>query len=146
MTFVPCFLFIFLGAPYVERLRESTALSAALTGVTAAVVGVIANLAVYFAVHTLFSRTTTLSAGPVELVVPVWSSYVWPSFVVLAVAWCSCSCVSGRCCARWACAPCWDSVSPSCPDPDMARPDYGTGPGRHPIWGIRAGSPALGQS
>ncbi|MFC4786906.1 chromate efflux transporter [Nocardioides sp. MAHUQ-72] len=86
VTFVPCFLFIFLGAPYVERLRESTALSAALTGVTAAVVGVIANLAVYFAVHTLFSRTTTLSAGPVELVLPVWSSYVWPSFVVLAVA------------------------------------------------------------
>jgi chromate transporter len=86
VTFVPCFLFIFLGAPYVERLRESAALSAALTGVTAAVVGVIANLAVYFAVHTLFSSTTTLSAGPVRLVTPVWSSYVWPAFVVAAVA------------------------------------------------------------
>ena len=57
VTFVPSFLFIFLGAPYVERLRGNTALSAALTGVTAAVVGVIANLALYFAVHTLFSET-----------------------------------------------------------------------------------------
>jgi chromate transporter len=86
VTFVPCFLFIFLGAPYVERLRGSSSLAAALTGVTAAVVGVIANLAVYFAVHTLFSRTTTLSAGPFTLVVPVWSSYVWTSFVVTALA------------------------------------------------------------
>jgi chromate transporter len=66
VTFVPCFLFIFLGAPYVERLRDSHALSAALTGVTAAVVGVIANLAVYFAVHTLFARTSTVSAGPIR--------------------------------------------------------------------------------
>jgi chromate transporter len=86
VTFVPCFLFIFLGAPYVERLRDSHALSAALTGVTAAVVGVIANLAVYFAVHTLFARTTTVSAGPIQLDVPVWSSYVAESFVVTAVA------------------------------------------------------------
>jgi chromate transporter len=86
VTFVPCFLFIFLGAPYVERLRDSHALSAALTGVTAAVVGVIANLAVYFAVHTLFARTSTVSAGPINLDVPVWSSYVAESFVVTAVA------------------------------------------------------------
>jgi len=86
VTFVPCFLFIFLGAPYVERLRESAPLAAALAGVTAAVVGVIANLAVYFAVHTLFSSTTTLTAGPLALVVPVWSSYVWEAFVVTGVA------------------------------------------------------------
>jgi chromate transporter len=86
VTFVPCFLFIFLGAPYVERLRDSHALSAALTGVTAAVVGVIANLAVYFAVHTLFSRTTPVSAGPIRLDVPVWSSYVGEAFVITAVA------------------------------------------------------------
>ena len=86
VTFVPCFLFIFLGAPYVERLRDSHALSAALTGVTAAVVGVIANLAVYFAVHTLFAHTTTVSAGPIQLDVPVWSSYVPGSFVITAVA------------------------------------------------------------
>ena len=60
MTFVPCFLFIFLGAPYVERLAAQPRLSAAaLTGITAAVVGVIANLAVYFAMHTLFARAAT---------------------------------------------------------------------------------------
>jgi chromate transporter len=86
VTFVPCFVFIFLGAPYVERLRGSRPLAAALTGVTAAVVGVIANLALFFAVHTLFSQTRTLDRGPVELLVPVWSSYVWEAFVVAAVA------------------------------------------------------------
>jgi chromate transporter len=86
VTFVPCFLFIFLGAPYVERLRDSRALSAALTGVTAAVVGVIANLAVFFAVHTLFARTHPVTAGPLDLDVPVWSSYVWESVAITAVA------------------------------------------------------------
>ena len=70
MTFVHCFVFIFLGAPYVERVRGNRALSAALTGITAAVVGVIANLAVYFAVHTLFARTTLLAFGPVRLELP----------------------------------------------------------------------------
>ena len=54
VTFVPCFLWIFLGAPYIERLRGSRALSAALTGITAAVVGVILNLSVWFALHVLF--------------------------------------------------------------------------------------------
>jgi chromate transporter len=53
-TFLPCFLFIFLGAPYIERLANNTRLQAALTGVTAAVVGVIANLAVFFGVRVLF--------------------------------------------------------------------------------------------
>ena len=63
VTFVPCFVFIFLGAPYVERLRGNQALSSALTGITAAVVGVIANLAVYFALHTLFDDSTEVGAG-----------------------------------------------------------------------------------
>ena len=70
VTFVPCFVFIFLGAPYVERLRGNHALSAALTGITAAVVGVIANLAVYFSVHTLFANTTQVQWGPLSLDVP----------------------------------------------------------------------------
>ncbi len=86
VTFVPCFVFIFLGAPYVERLRGSQSLAAALTGVTAAVVGVIANLAFFFAVHTLFTETRTIDRGPVELLLPVWSSYVWESFLIGAVA------------------------------------------------------------
>ena len=63
VTFVPCFLFVLLGAPYVERLRNNHALTAALTGITAAVVGVIANLAVYFAAHTLFTQTRTWSGA-----------------------------------------------------------------------------------
>jgi chromate transporter len=70
VTFAPCFLFIFLGAPYVERLRGNANLSAALTGITAAVVGVIANLAFYFAVHTLFSRSTVFSRGRVRMILP----------------------------------------------------------------------------
>ena len=53
-TFVPCFVWIFLGAPYIERLRGNVALSAALATVTAAVVGVILNLAVWFALHVIF--------------------------------------------------------------------------------------------
>jgi chromate transporter len=70
VTFVPCFLFIFVGAPYVERLRGNHALSAALTGITAAVVGVIANLAYYFAVHTLFATTRPHDRGPVHVLLP----------------------------------------------------------------------------
>ena len=67
---MPCFLFILLGAPYVERLRGNRALSAALTGITAAVVGVIANLGLYFAVHTLFATSRTITAGPLHLQLP----------------------------------------------------------------------------
>ncbi|MFF5210457.1 chromate efflux transporter [Streptosporangium sp. NPDC000396] len=70
VTFVPCFLFIFLGAPYVEKLRHNTAISAALTGITAAVVGVIANLALYFAQHTLFAVTRTWAWGPFHMQLP----------------------------------------------------------------------------
>jgi chromate transporter len=71
VTFVPCFLFILLGAPYVERLRHNRSLASALTGVTAAVVGVIANLAAYFALHTLFGATRTVATGPLRFDVPV---------------------------------------------------------------------------
>jgi len=70
VTFVPSFLFIFLGAPYIERLRNNRALAGALTGITAAVVGVIANLAVYFAINTLFAATRTLDSGPLALQLP----------------------------------------------------------------------------
>ena len=70
VTFVPCFLFILLGAPYVEQLRGNVALSSALTGVTAAVVGVIANLALYFALHTLFGDVQQVTAGPLAFELP----------------------------------------------------------------------------
>ncbi|QGQ18984.1 chromate efflux transporter [Cellulomonas sp. JZ18] len=84
VTFVPSFLLILLGAPYVERLRGNRPLAAALTGITAAVVGVIANLAVYFALHTLFASTTTVQAGPVHLELPDLAS-VRPVPVVIAL-------------------------------------------------------------
>ncbi|WP_312866347.1 chromate efflux transporter [Streptomyces boluensis] len=70
VTFVPCFLFIFLGAPYIERLRGNRRIAAALSGITAAVVGVIANLALYFAEHTLFTDVRAWSTGPLHLAVP----------------------------------------------------------------------------
>src|SRR4051794_33979406 len=70
VTFVPSFLFVLLGAPYMERLRGNRSLSAALTGITAAVVGVIANLGVYFAVHTLFSDTVAVDRGPLAFELP----------------------------------------------------------------------------
>jgi chromate transporter len=71
VTFVPCFLFILLGAPYVERLRGNRALSTTLTGITAAVVGVIASLVVFFALHTLFADTTRVTAGLLDFEFPV---------------------------------------------------------------------------
>ncbi|HYP46466.1 MAG TPA: chromate efflux transporter [Propionibacteriaceae bacterium] len=74
VTFVPCFLFILLGAPYVERLRHNRALASALTGIAAAVVGVIANLTVYFALHTLFGATRRVAWGPMGFEVPVLES------------------------------------------------------------------------
>jgi chromate transporter len=84
VTFVPCFLFIFLGAPYVERLRGNRHLTAALSGITAAVVGVIASLAAYFAVHTLFGGTRFVVLGPARAELPVWSS-VDPVAVAITV-------------------------------------------------------------
>jgi chromate transporter len=71
VTFVPCFVFVFIGAPYVERLRGNHALSSALTGITAAVVGVIANLAIFFAVHTLFDDTVRTGWGPIHFDRPI---------------------------------------------------------------------------
>lgn len=74
VTFVPSFAFIFIGAPYVESLRQHRGLNAALSCVTAAVVGVILNLSVWFATHTLFGRVEARTYGPVHVDVPVWST------------------------------------------------------------------------
>ncbi len=69
-TFAPCFLWIFVGAPYIERLGENVRLKAALTGVTAAVVGVILNLSVWFALHVLFATVTRTDFGPLTAWIP----------------------------------------------------------------------------
>jgi chromate transporter len=84
VTFVPCFLFVFLGAPYVERLRGRAGLTSALTGITAAVVGVIANLALFFAMHTLFTRTSEWTWGPFDVERPILDT-VQPFAVVMSV-------------------------------------------------------------
>lgn len=70
VTFTPCFLWIFLGAPYIEQVRSNQTLSAALAGVTSAVVGVILNLSVWFGLHTIFSEVGKWQ-GPIGLHLPV---------------------------------------------------------------------------
>jgi len=72
VTFAPCFLWIFLGAPFIESLRNNRWLNAALSAITAAVVGVVLNLALWFALHVLFGGLDDWRAGPVSLLVPHW--------------------------------------------------------------------------
>ncbi len=86
VTFVPCFLWIFLGAPYIERLRGNRSLSTALTGITAAVVGVVLNLAVWFSLHTLFGQVEEVRRLGVRLLLPVWSTLDPAALVIAAFA------------------------------------------------------------
>jgi len=86
VTFVPCFLFVFLGAPHVEGLRKNHSVSAGLTAVTAAVVGVIANLSVYFALHTLFDSTRRYSMGIIHTTLPRWETLNFQSGLLTVFA------------------------------------------------------------
>lgn len=86
VTFVPCFLWIFLGAPYVEALRGNRMLGAALSAITAAVVGVILNLALWFALHTLFARLQPVRFAGMALDLPVLSSVNPPALALTAAA------------------------------------------------------------
>jgi len=74
VTFAPCFAFIFLGAPFVERLHANRALTGALAAVTAAVVGVIANLALWFGLRVIFTEVHRAGFGPAGLDLPVLAS------------------------------------------------------------------------
>jgi len=74
VTFVPCFIWIFAGAPYIEKLRGNAGLSAALAGVTAAVVGVMVSLAIWFAINVLFVTQTTFSMFGLDFQVPILGS------------------------------------------------------------------------
>ena len=85
-TFAPCFLWIFVGAPYIERLTHAPRLASALRTVTAAVVGVIANLSLWFALHVLFARVDELHAGPLRLFVPDLASLDPVALVLSALA------------------------------------------------------------
>ena len=84
VTFVPAMLLVFLGAPYVERLRSNRKVADALAGVTAAVVGVIANLTLFFALHTLFGTVRQHDADPLHVEVPDLST-LRPLAVVVAL-------------------------------------------------------------
>ena len=85
VTFVPSFLWIFVGAPYVERVRNNAALSGALSAVTAAVVGVILNLAVWFGLHVVFRTVERVAVGPLTLDLPVLAS-LDPAALLLSLA------------------------------------------------------------
>ena len=74
VTFTPCFLWIFLGAPYIEVLRGNKALNGALSAITAAVVGVILNLAIWFAIHSIFRATTPVRGYGFSFDAPVLAS------------------------------------------------------------------------
>ncbi len=87
VTFTPCFLWVFLGAPYVEALRGARALSAALSAVTAAVVGVILNLAVWFGVHVAFRETVPWNRFGLHLSIPVLPSLdILATIIAIAAA------------------------------------------------------------
>jgi chromate transporter len=86
VTFTPCFLWIFFGAPFVEALRANKALAAALGAVTAAVVGVILNLAVWFALHVLFAELHPVRWLGAGIEVPLLASANIPSMILAAAA------------------------------------------------------------
>lgn len=86
VTFVPCFLWIFLGAPYIERLRGNRALAGALSAITAAVVGVILNLSVWFGLHVVFRELSERRFGPLRLLVPHTESLDLAALVLVVLA------------------------------------------------------------
>lgn len=86
VTFVPCFLWIFLGAPFIERLRGNAAISGGMAAITAAVVGVILNLAIWFGLHVLYSKVNVIRAGPLSIELPVLSSIDWASLTLTLLA------------------------------------------------------------
>lgn len=86
VTFVPCFLWIFVGAPYIERLHDEPRLKSALAAVTAAVVGVILNLTVTFAIDVLSPTATERWFGPLKLYLPELQALSWPAVALSAVA------------------------------------------------------------
>jgi len=86
VTFAPCFLFVFVGAPYVEYLRSWRKLTSALAAITAAVAGVVVNLAVWFALHTLFGELERVGVGPASLLLPVPGSLDWRALLITLAA------------------------------------------------------------
>jgi chromate transporter len=86
VTFVPCFLWIFLGAPFIEALRGKPLLTAALSAITAAVVGVILNLAIWFGLHVVFAAVGEVHVAGLRLLVPDWDTLNVFSLILTAGA------------------------------------------------------------
>jgi chromate transporter len=86
VTYTPCFLWILLGAPYMEWLRQRRSLTHALAGITAAVVGVILNLAVWFSLHTLFGTVDEVHVSAIRLWLPAWSTIDWGAAAIAALS------------------------------------------------------------
>lgn len=85
-TFLPCFLWIFLAGPYLEQIANRPRLSAAMQGISAAVVGVIGTLSVWFALHVLFGTVGSQQIGPLRLPVPEWRSLSPEALALTALA------------------------------------------------------------
>ncbi len=86
VTFIPCFLWIFTGAPYIEWINSRHRLRAALAAITAAVVGVILNLSLWFALHVFFAAIDPVSVGPVSLLLPDSAALDWRALSISALA------------------------------------------------------------
>lgn len=86
VTFAPCFLWIFAFAPWIERLQHARRLNGGLAALTSAVVGVIANLSLWFLLHVLFARVAESRFGPLRLYAPDWTTFDWRAAVLAGVA------------------------------------------------------------
>jgi chromate transporter len=86
VTFAPSFLWIFAGAPWLDELLANKRVAGALQGITAAVLGAIAWLALWFALNVLFGAAGFLTAGLFRLPWPDWSQPVWPAIVIATIA------------------------------------------------------------
>ncbi len=86
VTFAPCFLWIFALAPWIERLQNAQRLKGGLAAITAAVVGVIANLTLWFALHVLFGKVAPVAVGPLQFDMPDWTSLDWRAALLSLIA------------------------------------------------------------
>jgi chromate transporter len=86
VTFAPCFLWIFTFAPWIERMEHAVKLKGGLAALTAAVVGVIGNLTVWFVLHVLFAQVDEERAGRLRLYIPDWASFDWRAGLLAALS------------------------------------------------------------
>ena len=84
-TFLPCFIFIFLGAPYIEKFRDNQKISATLSGITAAVVGVVLNLAVWFGIYVIFPQTDVINWFAIILGIISFTAMQWLNIGMIPV-------------------------------------------------------------